>query len=321
MATLGEDFLVGDDLDAILALIEEDVAGEGEDFLAEVDAVVGEINEVFPHTGFSCDQCGKICKSQRGLTRHKNVKHPQQNIDNSATNHSKINKKTPEEVLHRLYFKKFINNSAAKLAKDECYSEKTRQEFESYTVSHDDANEVFQYIRDVVNEFNGNAEIFYPLFYKCVSYNLVFKIFPRGVLFYFGCEVANHVLAHLTGSLVKESSVEFLSPSYTSKEENIIQYLSGYVFSTVYRQSKSTQSMLGLQSLNLLIAGKKSIEDSSSDRDILIRVKDRGGLWNVAPEVAGIFSQVETAFRRSTTTLSNKQIDGNKKGITTHGKL
>lgn len=311
MAALEEDFFVGDDLDAILALIKEDIRGENSDFLAEVDAVVGEINEATPHTGFPCEQCEKNCKSQRGLTRHRNVKHPQENIDNPAKPH----KKTPEEIIHPLYFKKIVNNSASKLAQDECYSEKTRQEFECYTVSLDDADEVFKYFRDIVGEFKGNAEKFYPKFYKCVSDNLIFKNLSKRSSVLLGCEVANHVLAHLTGSVVKESSVELSSPSYTSKENNIIKYLSGYVFGTVYRrlrQSKVTQSMLGLQCLHLLIAGKKSVEDSSSDRDtILIRAKDRGGLWNVTPEVAGIFFHVETTFRQSTANVS-KQIDSKK---------
>ena len=107
-----------------------------------------------------------------------------------------------------------------------------------------------------------------------------------------------------------ESSV----PTYSTKENNIIQYLSGYVFSTIYGRlkfSKATQSMLGMQCLPLLLAGKSSLENSSTENDSLIRAKDRGGLWNVTPEVYFIFSQVETLFRHATTTF-DKQIDGKK---------
>jgi hypothetical protein len=64
MAALGEDYLVGDDLDAILALIEEDTHEENEQFVTEVDALVQELSEPTPDTGFPCDICDKVCKSK-----------------------------------------------------------------------------------------------------------------------------------------------------------------------------------------------------------------------------------------------------------------
>ena len=83
-----------------------------------------------------------------------------------------------------------------------------------------------------------------------MSEEVVFKnLSPRSSVL-LGCEVANHVLAHLTGSKVKDSLVEFPTPSYSIKEITIIKYLSGYVFGTIYRRirrSKSTQSMLGIE--------------------------------------------------------------------------
>ena len=63
MALIGEDFLVGDDLDAVLALLEEDILGESEEFVGEVENIVGELNEFTPHAGFHCDLCEKVCKS------------------------------------------------------------------------------------------------------------------------------------------------------------------------------------------------------------------------------------------------------------------
>ena len=45
--------------------------------------------------------------------------------------------------------------------------------------------------------------------------------------------MANHVLSHLTGLTIKESSDDLESNiSFTKKELNIISYLSGYVFGT-----------------------------------------------------------------------------------------
>ena len=71
MALVGEDFLVGDDLDAVLALLEEDILRESEEFVGEVENIVGELNEFTPHAGFHCDLCEKICKGNRGSTTNK----------------------------------------------------------------------------------------------------------------------------------------------------------------------------------------------------------------------------------------------------------
>ena len=304
MALVGEDFLVGDDLDAVLALLEEDVLEESEEFVGEVENIVGDLMLGFiavwkphagfhcdlwettngkphagkhgkPHAGFHCDLCEKVCKSNRGLTRHRKMKHDQQNAKDYGVLTSPIVDKSPEALLHPLYFMKYINLSAIKLSQDQCYSEKTRKEFDGYEVSLDDSNETYQYIRDVLGEFKGNAEKFYPKFYRCVSEEVVFKnLSPRSSVL-LGCEVANHVLAHLTGSKVKDSLVEFPTPSYSIKEIAIIKYLSGYVFGTIYRRirrSKSTQSMLGIQSLSILLSGKSSLQNSSGS-DLLIQAK------------------------------------------------
>ena len=111
-----------------------------------------------------------------------------------------------------------------------------------------------------IGQFKGNAEKFYPAFYKSVSEVIVFKILSRRSSVILGFEVANHVLAHLAGSTVKESTVDFTRQvSFTSKEENIIKYLSGYVFGTLYRRIRrynSSQRMFGVQSLCILLAGK-----------------------------------------------------------------
>ena len=80
----------------------------------------------------------------------------------------------PENMLHPLYLKKNINKSVSKLA-DECYSEKTRKEFTDYQVSVDDANYSYQLVRNVIGEFRGNAEKFYPAFYKSVSEVVAFR--------------------------------------------------------------------------------------------------------------------------------------------------
>ena len=150
--------------------------------------------------------------------------------------------KSPEEKLHPLYFKKFIQNGASKLALDECYSEKFRKEFSSYVVTYDDALFSYQFVRDLIGCFNGDLENSTQLSTMCVSSDEnAFKNLLRRSSRILGYEVANHVVAHLTGSFVKESGsgVE-LRPnvSFTEKESDIIKYLSGYVFGTIYRRTR-----------------------------------------------------------------------------------
>ena len=83
------------------------------------------------------------------------------------------------------------------------------------------------------------------------------------------------------------------------------------MFGTLYRRisrSNSSQSMFGVQSLCILLAGKSSLEDNSNDNDILIRAKDLGGCWTVTPEVFKIFLHVESKFRTEQCFLALQKI-------------
>ena len=70
-----EDFCSGENLEAVMAAMEDNLFDQNEDFNPQIDEVVGELGENQPACSFSCDHCDKICKTQRGLTRHKNTKH------------------------------------------------------------------------------------------------------------------------------------------------------------------------------------------------------------------------------------------------------
>ena len=173
MVAISEDFLVCDDMDAILSLIEEDIAWEDENFVVEVNNIVGQLNETTPDSRFPCELCEKVCKSQHGLTRHKNTKHQQQTIDQQipTTSSTTVNSEIiAEEKLRPLYFMKYVNESAIKLSKDECYSQTTRFHFEGYKLSLDEAYQAYKYVREVI----------YPKYYNCVSSeNSIFRNLPR----------------------------------------------------------------------------------------------------------------------------------------------
>ena len=69
------DFYSGETLEAILAAMEDNLFEQDEDITAQIDEVVEAMEENQPVCRFSCDQCDKICKTQRGLRRHKSTKH------------------------------------------------------------------------------------------------------------------------------------------------------------------------------------------------------------------------------------------------------
>ena len=102
-----EDFYSGENLEDILAAMEDNLLEQNEGFSAQIDEVVGELGENQPACSFSCDQCDKICKTQRGLARHKNTKHVETSWKDGPTSTEK-NQATSESKLHPLYFKAYV---------------------------------------------------------------------------------------------------------------------------------------------------------------------------------------------------------------------
>ena len=190
-----EDFYSGEDLDAILLAIEDNILEDVELYAVPVNEVVEEVSAGVNVDKFSCDQCEKTCKTKRGLSRHKNTKHK----DSVPGVPVVVPDVTPESKFHPLHLKGFIIKSASKLANDECYSEKTenRGEFTNYEVTLDDTIFSYQFVRDIIGSFKGDTEKFYSSFYKCVSDVIVFRNLTKRPSVILGFEVANHVLAHL----------------------------------------------------------------------------------------------------------------------------
>ena len=134
------------------------------------------------HVGeFKCAQCDKICKSQRGLTRHVNVKHFVKNSDDAAnasdlgTTASVDSEEISMRKFHSLHLKVIVLKCAGKLSEDKSYRD-TRVNFskENFQFSNKDAYELWKKLRPVIDDFNGGAERFYSKFYsllvdKCFS--------------------------------------------------------------------------------------------------------------------------------------------------------
>ena len=314
MAAKGDfHFLYGDDLDPLL--VAADILEGDPDFSADVDSLVDQIPDETARTTFTCSLCPKICISRGGLTRHMNAKHSEEKDPNNQSEVSPKSKKKAEDVLHPLYFKKYIEQCTEKLSKDECYPEGIMKEFQSYNVgSLSDVLHTYNIVKDVIEKFDGDSEKFYPLFYKRVSdaEQLFLRPLSHNCSLLLGFEVANHVLCHLSGSMLKGDVVELKEKSqeFNEKEKSVISYLSGYVFSTFYRRirfsKKPHSDVYSQQYLGLLLAGKLNEEGSDLDEHKLINVRDRGGLWKTRKEVIMIFTTAESLFRSFVSKCHNK---------------
>ena len=304
MATSAAGELVCDEF----AILENNLFEEDTDFNLQLEHFSKDIIESEENTVFQCNLCAKVCKSQRGLSRHITSKHKK---NNEIPGHSK----TP--VLQLLDLQKFILESVTKLAGDECYPEILRNELNAYAVGSLDhvVTHVYKIILNVVTEFDGNAEKFYPRFYKCISGENIFLNLSKPCSTLLGFELANHVLAHISGTRFKDDIFD-CNPEpkeFTPKEEDIIVYLGGYVFGTLYRRmrfSKMNKSMYHQQCLSILLAGKltSSASDTNTEnkQQKLVDIKNRGGLWKINDSAIQIFKIVELKFRCITKTSHNK---------------
>ena len=91
-------------------------------------------------------------------------------------------------------------------------------------------------ITPVINSFNGDVEKFYPSFDKVfVDAEDPFSGLDVNCKRLLGCEIANHILAYITGATYSDDVVHFdCDTKFSAKEESFIAYLSGYVFEAFY---------------------------------------------------------------------------------------
>ena len=198
--------------------------------LDELDVLIREIEEEPWKSGFKCEKYEKLCKSNEGLSRHQNFKHkkvqPGQEEGDTST--------AVENRLNPACFKAYINHCPKQLATDVCYSDETIAAFNSYEYSLDDAVYIYQFVRVIIEIFDGDGEKFYSLFYDIVSGDdIVFKNLNRKCSVILGFKVANSVLAHFNGAITPEISFSKIC-ELTEKERSSTKYISGYVTKTMY---------------------------------------------------------------------------------------
>ena len=273
MASKSEELLAGNDIEGILAVINNDILAEPNDLETEFAATVSKIQEINSESCFLC-QIAEKHKTKRGLNRHQSAEHGDYT-------------KTYEERLPLNIFEQFVTTSKVKLANDQCF-ESFMGEFSAFVINKECMKIVHKLISNVVLSFKGDAEKFYPAFYKCISdaENPFGGSLNKHASLLLGFKLANHVLG----------------------------YLAGYVFSTFARRLRFTKknnhnTEIVQEYLAILAAGKLGDEKQELPEHKLVSTKNRGGLWKVTAEVFEIFCIAEQIFKKHTETYSNK-IDG-----------
>lgn len=97
----------------------------------------------------------------------------------------------------------------------------------------------YSLVKNVIKSFDGDAEKFYPLFYKNIldmEHPFVGASLSHNCTVLLGFELANQVLCHLSTSDFKDDVLQVPNKPHTfsDKETSIISYLSGYIFSIYY---------------------------------------------------------------------------------------
>ena len=191
----------------------------------------------------------------------------------------------------------------------------TMNYFKEYYISLDETLSAYEYVKQVICDFNGDGETFFPLYYKCVSgEKIVFSRLSRRCSVLLGVEVANYIISHLTGNPNINNIEDTPAKDLNEKEKKIVMYLSGYIFGTLYRRIRRSknQSDSTDQYLSLLLSCKSTSSEIREDEK-LVDARNRGGLWRVKSEVVCIFEVAEKHFITEIVDRSSKNIDS--KGI------
>ena len=119
---------------------------------------------------FSCEKCKNTYKTERGLMRHKNKKHSTPNPGESEDD--SIQKKLSSSLL-----KDIVINSAEKLHNDECFPQDKRSLFckEKFSFSDEEASVLWGHLKDLIENFEGDAEEYYTNVYTLFLDNLLPK--------------------------------------------------------------------------------------------------------------------------------------------------
>ena len=259
--------------------------------------------------------CPKVCKSQRGLTRHTNSKHKQEREENNGLVTGDVS--TNDET-HSALFLALVNESIKLLSEDMCFPSGFRKQFEIYqfsnTTDESTKQEIVAQIWKIWNALKkaGNVEKFYATFYATVvpKASMLFSALSAQGATLLCTKLADKIAASTRS---KEDKSMPSTKSLSDQEKASMQYLGGYVFYNLNRKifnSKHHKSEIGQQHLSILQAGRAS--DNSGCPQKLVDSLNRGGLWKINETCQKILTIAELTFLAYTNAGVTKNIDSKK---------
>ena len=120
-------------------------------------------------------------------------------------------------------------------------------QFLAFLIDKDCIKNVHKLISNVILFFKGDAEKFYPAFYKCIpdaKNPFGGNVNKHASL---GFKLANHVLGYLSGGSLQKVSVvqiEYCSADLSDKEKSFVFCLAGYVFPTFSRRLRFNKNII-----------------------------------------------------------------------------
>ena len=275
------EWVTGDELDILDQLLFDDDL-----FDEEIKSSIKEMptkKKLFP-----CEVCPKVCLSSGGLKRHISAKHNKEDvvIDSpdvvvdspdaacGSSSSSKQKKRKVEDILHPGFLKKMVNNSLEKVKVDKCYPPPVLIQLSCFNItSIEDIFPCYHAVTNSILKFKGDLEKFYPEFYSAISSNNVFPGLDKNCQLILGFELANHVVAFLSGGKLEESLVSFDKKNVTEKEEAVISN-----FTVNYVLLKKTM-MYTMNSFYQFLSHTNILKGLKLIQHIKLNdAKDRGGL-------------------------------------------
>ena len=236
--------------DAFMAIIHADMLENDTEMLSEINSVVENLPLAKNSGQRQSHVCSNVCLWESVLSRHLKSKYPENLLSNEESNKLKYN-------WDIFLLRSFVEKSAAKLAEDACYPENVIGEFKNFEISSvDDILPAYNLMLPIIKSFNADPEKFYPQFYKAfISAENLYKNLSGNCGLLLSFEVANHVLAQLTGATIQEDVLTYDMDeawNFSEKDLSLLSYLDGSVFETFYRRTRCSTKNTGLYSQQCL---------------------------------------------------------------------
>lgn len=164
----------------------------------------------------------------------------------------------------------------------------------------------------MIYSFNGNTEKFHSEFFGLLCENVLPSRFEDAsvtniLMLEVGIGISNFLNKRNSNtSSTTTTHVEIFFPQsvkLSEKECNSLQYLSGYIVQKLFKKFRYGRLSNG-EAAKTYSALLLSFKVDSDDRQKLINIKDRGGLWRVNKVVHDVFLECELFFCEKTALVS-----------------